>query len=107
MMDTRKNQKTEDLIKAVLALGTAREARLFLRDLLTEKELLELGNRWRAVQMLDAAIPYVQIGQETGLSSTTIARISKWLQEGTGGYRLMLKRLAKKHHTTLSRPRKC
>jgi TrpR-related protein YerC/YecD len=106
-MDIMKNQKTEDLINAFLALDTAREARMFLRDLLTEKELLELGNRWLAVQMLDKIIPYTRIVQATGLSSTTIARISKWLQKGAGGYRLMLNRISKKHHITLSRLRKC
>ncbi len=105
-MDTIKSQKTEDLIKTVLALETTREARMFLRDLLTEKELLELGNRWRAVQLLDMTVPYTQIGQATGLSSTTIARISKWLKTGAGGYRLMLNRISKKHHRTSSCSRK-
>ncbi len=105
-MDMRKNQKTEDLIGAFLALETAREARLFLRDLLTEKELLELGNRWQAVRMLSGKIAYTEIIEKTGLSSTTIARISKWLQGGMGGYRLMLEKLSNNHHATLSHPRK-
>jgi uncharacterized protein YerC len=63
------NPKTEDLIKAVLALKTTKEAKMFLRDLLTEKELIEFGNRWKAVKMLDEKITYVEIVKETGLSS--------------------------------------
>lgn len=99
------NLKTEELAEAVLALKSQKETRIFLRDLLTEKEILELGNRWKAVQMLDDKISYARIEKETGLSSTTIARISKWLKSGMGGYKLVLERL-RAHHNTLSRPRK-
>jgi TrpR-related protein YerC/YecD len=99
------NPKTEKLIEAILAIKGQKEAKMFLRDLLTEKELIEFGNRWKVVQMLNDKIPYEKIEKETGLSSTTVARISKWLQDGTGGYKLMLKRLSN-HRRTLSRSRK-
>jgi TrpR-related protein YerC/YecD len=100
------NPKTEDLIKAILALKTTKEAKLFLRDLLTEKELIEFGNRWKAVKMLDEKITYVEIVKETGLSSKTVARIAQWMKSGMGGYQMMLKRISKNHHRTLSRLRK-
>ncbi|MBU1177641.1 TrpR, YerC/YecD [Patescibacteria group bacterium] len=101
------NQKTEDLLAVILQLKNKAEAKKFFRDLLTEAELREFGNRWRAVQMLAAKIPYTEITKETGLSSTTVARISRWLQKGQGGYKLMLKRTANKkvvhqHHSTSS-----
>jgi len=35
-------------------------------------------------------MPYNKIEQETGMSSTTIARIHKWLKKGMGGYKLMI-----------------
>lgn len=89
------NKKTDELIKVVLSLKNKNEAKKFFRDLLTEKELMEFGNRWKTVQMLDQKITYLEIEKETGLSSTTIARISKWLKRGAGGYKLMLKRLGK------------
>ncbi|EKE11614.1 MAG: TrpR like protein, YerC/YecD [uncultured bacterium] len=101
-METWKNRKTEDLIEILLRLKTKQEMRNFLRDLLTEKEILELGNRWKAVQMLDAKKLYIEIIRETGLSSTTIARISQWLKNGLGGYRLALGRISKNHHKTSS-----
>ena len=96
------NEKTKDLAKALLALKSTKEAKAFLRDLLTEKELLELGNRWKAARMLADNISYVRIVQETGLSSTTVARISKWLKGGMGGYRSMLKKFSDSHHRTSS-----
>ena len=102
----RDNSKTKDLIQAILALKNSKEAKMFLRDLLTEKELIELGNRWKAARMLDDKIPYSKIIENTGLSSTTVARISRWLKNGMGGYRLVLNRIAKEHHTALLRLRK-
>ena len=100
------NSKTEDLLKVILALESKKEAKLFLRDLLTEKEILEFGNRWKAVRMLDEEKTYTEIEKETGLSSTTVARISKWLKTGTGGYQLMLNKISKKHHKSSSNSRK-
>jgi TrpR-related protein YerC/YecD len=92
------NQKTENLILAILALRSQKEAKKFLRDLMTEQEIFEFGNRWQAAQMLVKKIPYSAIEEETGLSSTTIARVSKWLNKGMGGYRLILKRLDHHHN---------
>lgn len=94
------NRKIQSLIKAVLALKNSKEAKSFLRDLLTSDEINEFSNRWLTAQMLSKGISYSTISNQTGLSSTTIARISKWLKKGKGGYRLMLKRLAH-HHNSL------
>ena len=102
-MNKWNNIKTDDLISAVLALKTKDEAKRFLRDLMTEAEIAEFGNRWKAAQMLNENIPYTTIVKETGLSSTTIARVSQWLRKGMGGYQLMLARLS--HHTNPSEKR--
>ena len=95
-------KKTINLFDAILAIKNRDEAKRFLRDLLTEAEILELANRWQAAQMLNKKISYTKITKETGLSSTTVARISKWLNGELGGYRLMLKRLGL-HHGNPSR----
>lgn len=99
------SNKTKSLYKAVLSLKNEDECKRFLRDLLTEKEIKEFTNRWYVAQMLDRKIPYEKISKETNMSSTTIARIQKWVQKGMGGYKLMLKRLNKKlnHHTASSK----
>ena len=81
------------LIKAFLALKTADEVRRFLRDLLTENEIEEFGKRLQAAQMLLENVPYSRIESTTGLSSTTVARVSKWLQGKEGGYRTVLHRI--------------
>ncbi len=87
------NPDSDELFEVMLRLGNINEARRFFRDLLTEKEILEFSKRWKVARMLDKKIPYTKIEKETGMSSTTIARVHKWLKRGMGGYRLMLKRL--------------
>ena len=86
------NKKTEDLMEAILSLKDIKEAKRFFRDLLTEQELIEFGNRWMAAQMLYKNIPYSKIENETGLSSTTVARVSRWLNKGRGGYRSIIEK---------------
>ena len=77
------------------------EAKKFLRDLLTESEIVEFGNRWQAAQMLNEKISYSTIRGKTGLSPRTIARISFWLKKGMGGYHLILNRMAVHNHNSL------
>jgi TrpR-related protein YerC/YecD len=80
------------LYRAVLTLRTVGEARRFFRDLLTKTEIEELADRWKAARMLADGVPYTQIVEKTGISSTTVARVSRWLKKGTGGYKIVLRR---------------
>ena len=95
----------KELYKAFLALETEEECKKFLRDLLTEAEIKDFTNRWKVVRMLDEKTSYEEIARQTNMSSTTIARISKWFQKGMGGYQLMIDRLKQPktaHHTSLT-----
>jgi len=87
--------ETEALLRAILRLRTVDEAASFLRDLMTEHELLEMRNRWLAVRLLDQGVPYKTIEARTHMSSRTLARIAHWMTDGKGGYRMMLDRLAR------------
>jgi len=91
------DKETKALYKAILLLKNENECKRFFRDLLTEAEIKEFANRWKVAQMLDKKVPYEKIEKETGMSSTTIARVQKWLTKGKGGYRLVLKRLENKN----------
>jgi TrpR-related protein YerC/YecD len=82
----------DELFHAILTLKTADEAKAFFRDLLTETEIREITERWKAARMLAAGIPYTRIIDETGLSSTTVARVARWVKKGTGGYQLAINR---------------
>ena len=87
------NQKELDsLYKAILKLETLAEAKRFFRDLCTHEELVEMSKRWQAAQLLDSGKSYRDVAAETGLSTTTVARVAEWLERGRGGYRMMLGR---------------
>ena len=93
-------KENKQLIEAFLALKSRDEAKRFLRDLMTEKEILEFSNRLEAASLLTKDVQYNAIIESTGLSSTTIARIKKWLSGSLGGYRLILPRLSNHHHNS-------
>ncbi len=94
-MLAKDKKKTEELIRAIVSLKNTDEASRFFRDLLTEAEIAEFGNRFCAATMLSSKIPYSAIEKETGLSSATVARVSKWLNSGKNGYKDVI---AKMHH---------
>ena len=93
------NKENKQLIKAILSLETPDEAKRFLRDLMTEKEIVEFTKRLQTAEMLTAKTPYSVIEQKTGLSSTTVARVSKWLNGKEGGYKTIISRLH--HHNSI------
>lgn len=99
MKNTWSTKQTDELFQAILALKNVKEARNFFRDLLTEEELKEFAGRWKVARMLAQKVPYTKIEKETGMSSTTIARVSKWLNDGMNGYKLLIDRLNSSHHT--------
>jgi TrpR-related protein YerC/YecD len=86
------NEDIKSLLKAILKLRNTSESEKFFRDLLTVQELKTFSMRWKAAQMLEKGTTYEEIEKQTGMSSTTIARINRWLEYGEGGYKLLLKR---------------
>lgn len=70
---------------------------LFLRDIMTEREIGEMSARLEAAKMLRAGKTYTDIVVATKLSSRTVARISDWLKNGSGGYATALEILAAHH----------
>lgn len=93
-----KRPEQQELVRAILALRSADEAKRFLRDLLTPEEIEEFSKRFQTAEMLSRGLPYSLIEKETGLSSTTVARVSKWLKGKEGGYRRVISKLH--HHST-------
>jgi TrpR-related protein YerC/YecD len=93
-------KKNKQFVEAILTLKNNDEAERFLRDLMTESEIKEFANRLEAASLLSRDVQYNAIIESTGLSSTTIARIAKWLKGSLGGYRLILSRLSNHHHNS-------
>lgn len=96
-MKFKLTEQSKNLFNAILNLKREDQCRKFFRDLLTEAEIKEFANRWKVAQMLNKKIDYKTIEKQTGASSTTIARVNKWLTAGMGGYKLILNRLNHRH----------
>jgi TrpR-related protein YerC/YecD len=84
------------LSEALLSMETAREAREFLEDLCTPAELEAMVDRWRVAQLLDQGLSYREIRELTSVSVTTIGRVARFIEQGTGGYRTALERIDRK-----------
>ncbi len=96
-------EENKNLIEALLSISSREQMKRFLRDLMTEGEIIEFAKRFQTASMLSAKIPYSIIENETGFSSTTVARVSKWLSRGTGGYKEIISKLGEHHHGTSHR----
>lgn len=70
---------SKDLQNAFLLLKTKDEVFNFLRDLLTENEILEFSQRFEIAKMLYEWISYKEIEKTTWASSTTVARVGSFL----------------------------
>jgi len=87
------SEKAEQLAFAFMGIENKSQAETFLSDLLTTAEIEEFSNRLQAAKMLRNGDSYDEVQLETKMSTTTIARISKWLKQGAGGYELALRQL--------------
>ena len=85
----------EDLYAAILQLQTVEEVESFVFDLCTPAELEGIVDRWRVAQMLVRKMPYRQIAAETNVSTATIVRVARFLNNGNDGYRTIMRRLGK------------
>jgi TrpR-related protein YerC/YecD len=80
------------LFDAILSLETREEAESFFRDLCTLSELEAMAHRWEVARLLERGLPYLEIAERTGASTTTVTRVAHWLRHGEGGYRTVLDR---------------
>ena len=94
------NKKTEELFKAIISLKTSKEAEAFFRDLCTLDELKEMSERWQIAQMVNQGLPYREIAKKLDVSTTTVARVALWLNNGAGGYRLILDKQNAHHNSS-------
>lgn len=86
----------DGLAEALVQLQDATDAKALLADLCTPAEIHALAERWHVAKLLEAGeLTYREIHDATGVSTTTIVRVARFLrQENNGGYRLLLDRVA-------------
>jgi len=93
-LSTARARLIDELADALVAVDGRAQARAFLADLCTPAEVHTLAERWHVAQLLDAGeLTYREIHEATGVSTTTIVRVARFLrQENNQGYRVLLDR---------------
>lgn len=88
----KQTAKYLELDAALAQLSRTEDIRAFLVDLCTPAELRALSERWHVAQILDEGEKsYREIQADTGVSTTTIGRVARFLRdEPHGGYRKVL-----------------
>jgi TrpR-related protein YerC/YecD len=81
-----------ELFDAILSMETPDELERFLRDLCTLAELEAMTHRWTVARLVDQGLPYLEVAEKAGASTTTVTRVAHWLRHGEDGYRLALDR---------------
>ena len=94
-------ETAQQFARVVTAIDDVQTMQNFLRDVMTEKEIIEISSRLKAAKMLLEGKKYIEIIEKTKLSSRTVARISEWMQNGCGGYNAALKTV-NAHHNHIS-----
>ena len=93
-MELLHTEEVDALFDAILSLKDREECYKFFEDALTVREILDIAQRLKAAQMLKAGKSYNDVCSVTGMSTATISRVSKALERGPGGYKLVLDRLS-------------
>ena len=90
-----KDEYTDFLFDAILKLQTREECYQFFEDLCTVSEIKSMSQRIAVAKMLSDKCVYTEIVAKTGASTATISRVSKCLEYGNGGYKMVMERVDK------------
>lgn len=94
-MSELRTPEVDDLLRVLAALDDEDTVFTLLEDLFTIREIKETSQRLAVARLLASGKSYTAIESETGASATTIARVSKCLSYGSGGYAAALEVLEK------------
>lgn len=76
----------EDLLRVFAELDDVDTIYHLMEDVFTIREIRETSQRLAVARLLSSGKSYLAIEEATGASATTIARVSKCLSYGAGGY---------------------
>lgn len=81
----------------VSLLRSRYEAKNFFKDLLTLSEVVMISRRVQIAKMLLAGYTYEEIQKNLRTATATITQVERWLNNGFGGYKEIIKRHNKKN----------
>ena len=78
-----------ELFETILRLRTQEDCAAFFADLCTEKEVRNMAERLAAAKLLLEGKTYLQVIEEVDISSATLSRVSRCVQNGSGYVRMI------------------
>ena len=81
------NEQLAFLFKTFADIPEPDRIEALMIDLCTIREINEMATRLDVARLLAKGESYLKIQENTGSSATTIARVSKCINHGSGGYR--------------------
>ena len=94
-----------DLIYAFGIVKKPAETAIFLQDLLTANEVRNLSIRLRIAKLLLAGLTYEEVIDKLHVSSSTITKVSIWLEQGGEGFKNVIVKLPLKWEKPKKLPR--
>lgn len=94
MSDKLRTPLVDKLLTVLASMDSTDEVYDFLLDLCTVREIAEMSQRLEVARLLADGQSYLDVQDVTGASATTISRVSKCLNYGSGGYEDALRIIA-------------
>lgn len=85
----------EDLVnlyETIIKIETIEECEEFLNDLLTFKEINAISQRLKAAELLLKNFTYDEVMKNVSISSATLSRVSRCIQQGSGYKKIINKK---------------
>ena len=96
MGKTIRTKAVSEMFQAILTLQEEEECYKFFEDVCTVNEVLSLAQRFEVAKMLTQGHTYMEVAEQTGASTATIARVNRSLNYGGEGYEMVFGRMKDK-----------
>jgi TrpR-related protein YerC/YecD len=92
LSEQEKKKYLGDFYSMVSLLRSRDEVKNFFRDLLTLSETVMISRRLQIANMLLEGMTYEEIRKKLKVGMTTINQVERWLNNGFGGYKEIIRR---------------
>ena len=92
-MSHLQSESVDRLFQTILNLGSIDECYAYFEDLCTIKEVKDMAQRLDTAILLSQGYSYQNSMEHIEISTSTIGRVSRALNYGTGGYRAAIEKL--------------
>lgn len=92
LSEKEKKKYLGEFYDMVSLLSDRREVKNFFKDLLTLSEVVMISRRIQIAKLLLQGSTYDEIREDLKVGSSTIGQVDRWLNNGFGGYKKVIKK---------------